>query len=1104
MACSLSCPSPLARGCSITFSSVYMVSVLADLIRGERTLADLNHRVSTFFIFLILVAALCTSAAFAQSNPNVYLSDLKWRLIGPYRGGRTIAAAGLANDLNAFLFGGVDGGVWKTTNSGVTWEPIFDSQPIASIGALAIAPSDPQIIFVGTGETDIRSNLASGDGVYKSVDGGRTWKNVGLRDSRQISRIVIGPANPQIIYVAALGHAYGPNPERGVFKSVDGGMTWRHVLDLGPDIGASDLAIATANPNVLFAGMWRTRRPPWSTYAPIDGPGSGLYRSIDGGGTWTELKGSGLPTGEWGRVGVSTAPDGKRVYALIVVNGKGAEKEAAEKKTGLYRSDDGGSTWKLMNSDKRLTSRAWYFNWLTVDPSNPDVVYVPNVALYRTEDGGKTISIVRGAPGGDDYHDLWVDPKNPSRLIVATDQGASISLDRGKSWSSWYNQPIAQMYRVSTDNRFPYTVYGTQQDSGAIGVASRSDHGVLSAQDWVNVGGGESGTIVPDPNNPDLIYATNAYGGVSRWDRKTSLSQDISPWPMPTWNTEINERRYRAPWTPPLVFSPTDKKTLYFGTQYLMKTLDGGLHWQTISPDLTGAKPQAEGATQKATAENATALGYGVVYAIAPSPLNANQIWIGSDTGLIHLTSDGGKSWKSATPAGMADWSRVSTIEASHFGAGQAFAAVDRHRMDDQRPYIYRTNDFGKTWKLITGGIGDHAFVRVVREDPRKQGLLVAGTEFGIYVSFDNGDHWQSLQLNLPMSAIYDLTFHDDDLIVATHGRSFWVLDNITPLREAVSRPQVEEARLLAPAKAFRVDNDAFLGTPLPPEEPQAKNPPDGAILDYYLPQDAKQITLEILDRTGHVVRRYSGADKRPKRPTTLPIAERWFPEPQKIESTAGMHRFVWDLRWGASGEEVDSDLDEAAPPKGPRVAPGAYTVRLTSDGKPSTQKLEVAMDPRSAATSAELVEQQRLGREIYDATMVSRKAVSEAESVEKQLDDLKSKVAADQQSSAKINSFLTALDNLLKGDKSRLGLDRTNQALLAVLKVVQSGNRAVPAQAVELFQQSKQVLAQRTAEWQKLKTTDLSQLNQELEKAGAPAIKISAIEREIEYLMTR
>jgi photosystem II stability/assembly factor-like uncharacterized protein len=672
------------------------------------------HQVRKLTSLLLIFLCFAPTPLRAQSASPDLFSSLKWRLIGPFRGGRAVAAAGVPSDSNTFYFGTVDGGIWRTTNAGVTWTPIFDHQSVASIGAIAVAPSDPKIIYVGTGESDIRSDLASGDGLYRSTDGGNSWQNIGLRDTRQVSRIVIDPQHANIVYVGALGHAYGPNNERGVYLSTDGGEHWKKVLDQGPETGIADLAIAADRPTILFAATWHTHRPPWSTYAPIDAAGAGIFRSQDGGNSWTRVAGSGLPDGDWGRPAVAVSPDGKRVYALIDDG----------KKSGLYRSDDGGDSWILKNSDPRLTSRAWYFGNITIDPQNPDVFYVPNVALYRSEDGGQTISIVRGAPGGDDYHQIWLDPKNPSRMILATDQGTTISVDRGQTWSTWYNQPTSQLYHVITDNRFPYTVYGAQQDSGSAAVLSRTDHGQITPRDWSPVDGSESGYIACDPKDANILYFSGTYGSVSRFDLRTSLSQDVTPWPLPAFGVDIAQRKYRDPWTPVLVFSPVDKTSLYLGTQFLMRTTDGGLHWQTISPDLTGAEASATNISGPPTFQDAKQRGYGVVYTIAPSPLDAKLIWTGSDTGLIHVTRDGGKTWTKVTPKDVTDWSKISLIEASHFNPAEAYAAIDRHRLDDQAPYLYRTRDYGQTWHPITEGIHAPAFLHAVREDPTHKGLL--------------------------------------------------------------------------------------------------------------------------------------------------------------------------------------------------------------------------------------------------------------------------------------------------------------------------------------------------------------------------------------------
>jgi len=1056
------------------------------------------RRASLVLAFLVTVHTFSIPAN-SQGVPPEMFSGLQWRSIGPFRGGRTVAVSGVPGDGAMYFFGAVDGGVWKTENAGVTWVPLFDGQPIASIGALAVAPSNPQVIYAGTGESDIRSDLSSGDGVYRSIDGGKTWTNVGLRDTRQISRIVIDPKNADVVYVGVLGHAYGPNPERGVFKSTDGGKTWAHVLDLGPEVGVSDLAMATANPGTLFAGTWQAHRPPWSTYAPLQGSQSGLFRTTDGGANWTQLKGNGLPEGDWGRVGVTVSADGRRVYALI----------DAGKKSGLYRSDDGGSTWTVANSDSRLTSRGWYFNQPTIDPNNPDVVYVPNVALYRSEDGGKTISIVRGAPGGDDYHQLWIDPANSSHMVLATDQGTSVSVDRGETWSSWFNQPIGQFYHVTTDDGFPYAVYGAQQDSGSAAVMSRTDHGHITATDWFLVGGGESGWIVVDPNDQNILYATGAYGGVVRYDRRTSLSQDISPSPMPNWGTEINSRKYRAPWTPMLVMSPIEKGTLLLGTQFVMKTTDGGLHWEKISPDLTGAAANLPGekAAASVTVQNAKELGFGVVYSIAPSPKKAEVIWAGSDTGLLHLTTDGGKTWNDVTPKGLGDWSKIAMIGASRFDPAVAYVAVDRHRLDDQAPYLFRTRDYGKTWQEIAAGIGPSSFLNAIREDTQTPGLLFAGTELGVYVSFDDGDHWQPLQLNLPVTSVRDLTIHGDDLVIATHGRAFWILDNITPLRQIGAQAHPPSARLYRPATAFRIDNDSFLGSPFPPEEPMAKNPPDGAVIDYYLQAKAAAVKLEIFDAKGTLIRRYTSGEKKAENLPPIPIAEQWLPESAVLESSAGMHRFVWDLRWNSSGTGEELEDEGYGAPRGPRVTSGTYQVKLTVDGTTFTEPLQVQMDPRSKATTAELEQQQSLGLEIFAQVRRSRQALAEMRAVSSSVSKLKEQLKVKPELMAhaeKLESAIGAIEKGTLASPDTMGLEPATGGLQSVLRVVEGGDRTTPQQALDVYHLTGTAANSRIAEWKALKSGELAEFNRALEKAGLHAIEVSAIEIEAEAVLAQ
>ena len=913
----------------------------------------------------LIIALLTLSPIFAQPD---------WRFLGPFRGGRVLAVAGLPSDPNTFYFGAVGGGLWKSSNAGLTWKPIFDHLPsghrIASIGAIAIAPSNPNIIYVGTGEADMRSALSFGDGLYKSTDAGATWTHIGLTDSRQIGKIVVDPADPNKVYVAALGHPYGPNPQRGVFKSTDGGLTWTHALDKGPTIGAIDLALDPEDPNTLYATTWNVHRTTWSVYAPVSGPGGGLYKSTDAGLTWTQLS-NGLPQGKWGRVGVA-AGTGHRVYTLIDSD-----------KPGLYRSDDGGTTWSLASTENRLTSRAWYFSGIYLDPKNPDIVFFPNVGLHKTADGGKTFSIVRGAPGGDDYHSLWIDPSNPSRMILGTDQGATISPDGGTTWSTWYNQPTAQVYHVVTDNAIPYMVYGSQQDSGTVALPSRTDHAVISERDFRAVGGAESGYIAPDPRDPNIVYVNDTSGTVTRFDRRTGQSQVITPWPLPGFDQSISQRKYRNTWTSPLVFSEAQPEALYFGTQYVMRTLDGGSHWTKISPDLTPIG-------------NAEARDHGVVYTIAPSPRQANLIWAGTDTGLIHLTRDAGKSWSNVTPPGLTEWSKITQIEASRFDPAVAYAAVDRHRLDDYKPYIYRTADFGKTWTQIVNGLSEPAFINSVRCDPVRKGLLYAATELGVAISFDDGANWQSLDRNLPAVSVRDLVVHGNDLVIGTHGRGFWIMDDITPLRQHSAAPLTTS--LLKPATAVRINNPEFTGTPLPPEIPQTPNFPMGAVIDYVLESDAA-VVLEILDAKQNIIRRYTsneapGAESIRREDS---IAEAWLPKPRPASAQTGLNRQIWDLR-------IDA-------PAGPLVPPGRYTVRLQTAGKTFTQPLDVKLDPRSTATPADLAAQFDLGLKAWNA--------------------------------------LKSAEKEAKPDRKKIA------ALRAVLTVVESADRRPPEQAYELYREA-------------------------------------------------
>ena len=859
-------------------------------------------------------------------------SGLHWRNLGPFRGGRVNAVAGVPGQPNTFYFGSVGGGLWKTVNSGRTWAPVFDSQPIASIGAIGVSSSNPNVVYVGTGEADMRSQITYGNGMYKSSDGGKTWAHMGLEGTRQISRVLVDPKDPNIVFVAALGHVYGANPERGVYRTRDGGATWQKVLFKNDNVGAADLAFDPQNSRVIYATLWNTRRPPWSIYPPSYGPGGGIYKSMDGGATWQQLT-NGVPVEGLGRVGIATAPaNHNRIYAIIDA-----------KAGGLYRSDDAGATWTLVSSDKRIWGRGWYFCKVVVDPKNPDIVYVSNTSLYRSTDAGKSWTAIKGAPGGDDYHQLWINPSDSNRMVLGSDQGAIVSEDGAQTWSSWYNQPTAEMYHVAADNRFPYWVTGAQQDSGAVGVPTRSLHAEISMHDWSPVcAGGESDYTAPDPLHTEILFG----GRVTRCNLITGETVNVSP-----------ERGLTVParhtWTLPLVFSQADPHALYFSDQFLFKTTNGGESWAQISPDLTREDPGVPPNLDEATAADAPeGKRRGVIYTIAPSPLHAPTVWVGTDDGLIQLTNDDGKTWKNVTPPELTPWSKVVMMDASHFDTSEAYAAIDRHRLEDNEPYIYRTRDGGKTWQKITNGLPPGVYMQTVKEDPERQGLLFAGTELGVFVSFDDGDHWQSLQLNLPPVSMRDLVIHSNDLIVATHGRGFWALDDISPLRQLNSDVVKARAYLFQPVEAFILPQPSENGTPQPRDEPLAENAPYGAVIDYYLKTTASgPVVLEILDQSGATVRRYSSEDKTPQvNPETLNIPTFWVRAPEPLPTTAGMHRWVWDLRptptqeRGPRGGGGGDEFDRRMPP----ALAGIYTVKLTVEGKTYTQNLSLKMDPRA------------------------------------------------------------------------------------------------------------------------------------------------------------
>jgi photosystem II stability/assembly factor-like uncharacterized protein len=1017
-----------------------------------------------------------------QASPAQF-SEMRWRLIGPFRGGRALGVGGVPGKPNEYYFGAVGGGVWKTVNAGQTWEPIFDSQPIASIGALAIAPSQPQTIYVGSGEADMRSDISFGDGIYKSIDGGATWRNIGLRDSQQIGRILVHPRDPNIVLVAALGHAFGPNAERGVYRSADGGATWKKVLGKNDDTGAIDLCFDPANSQILYASLWQTRRPPWSVYAPTSGPGSGLYKSMDGGITWRQITGHGFPNEGVGRIGIAVAPggNGRRVFALVDASAG-----------GMYRSDDGGTSWRRVSSDHRIWMRGWYFGGVTVDPRDPNSVYVANTSLYRSTDGGEHFDAIKGAPGGDDYHSLWIAPEDPQRMILGSDQGAVVSVDRGKTWSSWYNQPTAQFYHVTTDNRFPYMVYGSQQDSGTAGVSSRSDYGQITFRDWTPVGGEESGYIALSPADPNLVYGGGPLGTIFRFDWTTGQSMNVAPEPQ-----VFAGNRLRFTWTSPLVFSPQNPAVLYFGAQYVLRTEDRGQHWQTISPDLTFA-------TRPANAADAEDEHKGVVYTIAPSPIRAGLLWAGTDNGFVRLTSDEGKTWDDVTPAGLPNWSMISLIEASHFDAASAYAAVDRHQVDDFHPYIYRTHDSGKTWRSVVAGIPENAYVHAVREDLGRRGLLYAGTELGIFFSLDDGEHWQPLDSNLPVASIRDIALHGDDLIVATHGRSFWILDDIEPLREWAEHVEMRDAYLYHPAHALRIRNSENHDSPLPIETPMGENPPAGAIIDYNLKAAvAGELVVEIHDKDSHLVRRISSADKPLATIEPPEFPNYWLHQPQRLSNAPGFHRFVWDLRY-TQPPALRYDYSSAAPsssgtlrvPQGPLVLPGEYEVRLITAGDTLAQKLIVEQDPRVHVSRDDLANQFELEQKIDAALANNTQAYREIEDFRAQLRALKARVAGNSKSEDLI-SATDALDHRADQIAGReaeyplmpTGLNELDRSLASLAVSVGAADSAPTAQSSAAYDAAEKRLSELLTNWETLKKQELAAVNAQLQEAGLPAI---------------
>jgi photosystem II stability/assembly factor-like uncharacterized protein len=959
---------------------------------------------------LVLAAVLSlghpSASARAQAlDPSLY-SGLRWRMIGPHRGGRTKAVVGVPQEAGLFYAGFVNGGVWRTTDFGRTWVPIFDDQPTGSVGALAVAPSDPDVIYVGSGEGMQRPDLTTGDGIYKSTDGGETWTHLGLRDGQQIPQIIVDPSDPQRVFVAVLGHPYGPNEERGVFRSTDGGRSFEKVLYKDEDTGAAEVAFDPSDPRTVYAVLWEARQGPWEN-GVFSGPGSGLFKSTDGGTSWRRI-GEGLPTGEegLGRIGIGIAPsEPSRIYAIV---------SAPARLGGVYRSDDAGERWRRIHTDSRLWGRDGDFNEVKVDPQDPDVVYVANIVTWKSTDGGFTFDAFRGAPGGDDYQRIWIHPRDPRIIALAADQGVIITVNGGETFSSWYNQPTAQFYHVTTDNAFPYRVCGGQQESGSACVSSRGNDGQITFGDWHPVGVEEYGYVAPDPLNPDIVYG----GKVTRFDRRTGDRQNVTP-------AALRGGDYRTVRTQPILFSPADPHTLFFASNTLWKTRDGGHSWEQISPDLTRTDSLVPPNVGKyASSPEALARHPGVIYTIAPSYLNERWIWVGTDDGLIHVTSDGGESWRDVTPPELRahPWSKISIMDAGRFDTLTAYAAVNTFRLDDLRPHIYRTHDGGRSWTRIVNGIPDGGVTNVVREDPVRMGLLYAGTEQAVYVSFDDGEYWSSLRQNMPATSIRDLVVKDNDLVVGTHGRSFWILDDVSPLRELGAGTAPEAAVLFEPGEAWRVRWNRWTDTPLPQEEPAGENPPDGAILYYWLGTAPRApVVLEIRDENGGVVRRYA-SDHPPEEPLEgQNVPPYWIRPFQPLSAEVGMHRFIWDLHYPPPegvrfSYPISAIHGNTAPvPTGPWVLPGQYTVRLTVDGRELTQPLTVRMDPRVDTPAAALREQFRLSMELYDGMAWLTEAAAQDEDRSREM--------------LALHRDLSSLYNLLQGSD---GIP-TTQALEAV-----------------------------------------------------------------------
>jgi photosystem II stability/assembly factor-like uncharacterized protein len=1058
-----------------------LLSLVFRVLGGQLTTSQLVVR-----LFVCISVFLSIGSGSAQQIPENTYQDLHWRMIGPFRGGRTRAATGVPSQPNTFYLGQVNGGVWSSDDYGRTWNPIFDHESTQSIGAIAVAPSNPNIIYVASGEGLHRPDLSVGNGIYKSTDAGKTWTHLGLRDGFQIPALAVDPRDPNRVFAAVLGHPYGPNEERGLFRSTDGGQTWQKAIYKDENTGASDVEIDPSNPDTVYASMWEVREGPWEDGNEVNGTGGGLFKSTDGGTTWRPLT-NGLPK-DLSQVYVAIAPsDPRRLYATL---------GTASGALAVYRSDDAGENWSKATDDPRPSGRIGGGDLPIprVDPKNPDVLYSASTVTMKSTDGGKTWFGFRGAPGGDDYQNLWINPNDPNTILLVSDQGALVTVNGGATWSSWYNQPTAQIYHVAVTPTFPYRVCGGQQESGSVCLSSRGNDGAITYREWHPVGVIEYGYVAPVPLDPD-----GGRSEVSKFHWSTGQVQNITPIPL-------RSPKYRTDRTEPLMFSPLDPHTLYFASNVLFRTTDGGNSWQTISDDLTRQNPGVPSSVGTLVPKDAEKKR-GVIYALAPSFKNINTLWAGTDDGLIWLTRDGGKKWSDITPPALTPWSKVTQISASHFDDVTAYASVSRFRINDEQPYIYRTHDSGKTWKLITAGLPAIGPVDTVREDPVRKGLLFAGTENSVWVSFDDGDHWQSLQLNLPHTSMRDLWIYDNDLIVGTHGRSFWILDDISPLREATASLATADAHLFTPAPAYRVQRDNYTDTPLPPDEPFAANPPDGAVIDYYLARATYvPVTLEILDTHGQLIRKFSSTDKPDVAEADLKkqlIPLYWLRPFPSLSSEAGMHRWVWDLHYPAPNSTRHEYPISAIPgdtpryPLGPTVLPGSYTARLTANGKSYTASFTVKMDPRVNVPAASLENKFQLEMQLALLLSETSRAVLQAESLSEPLLKLSQQASgATRDSVQAFQNKLTAVLGASAGSAApsdEATLTRVNgqiAVLYGQVWQVDAPPTVAQSDASAAVEHDAQDVMKR---WNALETSDLPALNRALSGASLPEVQVES-----------